>query len=464
MATIPKKWIHMVGIAGAGMSGIAQILFEQGFKVTGSDLQMNGTAERLREMGIEIFKGHSASNLKEGVDLLVVSSAIPKDNPEVGVALKRNIPILKRGQMLANMVNEKKGIAVAGAHGKTTTTSMIYWVLQGCGVDPTFVVGGELQDGHINARLGSSDYFVVEADESDASFLDIFPYIAVVTNIEDDHLDFYGSVDNIKKAFAQFINQVQPEGAAVLYGEDKYIAELKEFITVKTITYGEFPNNDYYIRNWKPTGIGSVFEAYQKDRYLGEVKLSVPGKHNALNAIAAIAVALELGMDFEKAKEAIRKFHGAKRRFQIKGEKSGIMVVDDYAHHPTEIKATLAAARALNRERVIAVFQPHRYSRTQALWRELGEAFSACDLVVFTEVYAASEKPIPGVNGKLVYEAALGAGCNAVYLDSFKKIRRYLLENTRDGDLVLTIGAGDVWRIGEDFLGELEGLAVKGIS
>lgn len=464
MATIPKKWIHMVGIAGAGMSGIAQILFEQGFKVTGSDLQMNGVAERLKEMGIEIFKGHSASNLKEGVDLLVFSSAIPKDNPELGAALKRNIPILKRGQMLANMVNEKKGIAIAGAHGKTTTTSMIYWVLQGCGIDPTFIVGGELQDGHINARLGSSDYFVVEADESDASFLDIFPYIAVVTNIEDDHLDFYGSVDNIKKAFAQFINQVRPEGFAVLYGEDKYIEDIRDSIKVKTITYGEDHNNDYYIKNWRPKGIGSVFAVYQKGRYLGEVELSVPGKHNALNAIAAIAVALELGMDFEKAKAAIKKFHGAKRRFQMKGEKSGIMVVDDYAHHPTEIKATLAAARALNRERVVVVFQPHRYSRTQALWRELGEAFSACDLVVFTEVYAASEKPIPGVDGKLVYEAALGTGCNAVYLDSFKKIKRYLLENTRTGDLVLTIGAGDVWRIGEDFLNELEGLAVKGIS
>lgn len=464
MATIPEKWIHMVGIAGAGMSGIAQILFEQGFKVTGSDLQMNGIAQRLREMGIEIFQGHSSSNLKEGVDLLVVSSAIPEDNPEVGLAFKRNIPVLKRGQMLANMINAKKGIAVAGAHGKTTTTSMIYWVLQGCGIDPTFIVGGELKDGHINAHLGNSDYFVAEADESDASFLDIFPYIAVVTNIEDDHLDFYGSVDNIKKAFVQFINQVRPDGFAVLYGEDKYISDIRSDISVKTITYGENADNDYYIKDWEPKEIGSVFKVYRRDVYLGQVELSVPGKHNALNAAASIAVALELGLDFTKVREVIKEFKGAKRRFQIKGEKFGIMVVDDYAHHPTEIKATLAAALGLKRERVIAVFQPHRYSRTHALWRELGESFSECDLAIFTEVYAASEKPIPGVDGKLVYEAALGAGCNAVYLDSFKKIKKYLLENTRAGDLVITIGAGDVWRIGEEFLSELESLAFKGIS
>lgn len=464
MATIPGQWIHMVGIAGAGMSGIAQILREQGFKVTGSDLQMNSTTQKLREMGIEIFQGHTSSNLKEGVDLLVVSSAIPKDNSEVQSALKRNIPVLKRGQMLAAMVNKQQGIAVAGAHGKTTTTSMIYWVLNGCGLEPTFVVGGELQDSHINAKLGRCEYFIVEADESDASFLDILPYIAVVTNIEDDHLDFYKSVDNIKKAFTQFINQVKPEGFALLYGEDEYIKEIRPGLNVKTITYGESENNDYYIKNWEPREIGSVFSAYKGNSYLGQIELSVPGKHNALNAMAAVAVALEIGMDFEKVKVAIKGFHGAKRRFHIKGESFGIMVVDDYAHHPTEIKATLEAALALKRGRVIAVFQPHRYSRTEMLGQQLGEVFSVCDLAIFTEVYAAGEKPIPGVDGRLVYEAALAAGCNAVYLDSFKKIKKYLLENTRAGDLVFTIGAGDVWRIGEEFLHELEALAVNGIS
>lgn len=464
MATIPGQWIHMVGIAGAGMSGIAQILCKQGFKVTGSDLQMNSTTQKLREMGIEIFQGHASSNLKEGVDLLVVSSAIPKDNSEVQLALKRNIPVLKRGQMLAAMVNKQQGIAVAGAHGKTTTTSMIYWVLNGCGLEPTFVVGGELQGSHINAKLGHCEYFIVEADESDASFLDILPYIAVVTNIEDDHLDFYKSVDNIKKAFTQFINQVKPEGFALLYGEDEYIKEIRPNLNVKTITYGESENNDYYIKNWEPRGIGSVFSAYKGESYLGQIELSVPGKHNALNAMAAVAVALEIGMDFEKVKDAIKGFHGAKRRFHIKGESFGIMVVDDYAHHPTEIKATLEAAFALKRGRVIAVFQPHRYSRTEMLGQQLGEVFSVCDLAVFTEVYAAGEKPIPGVDGKLVYEAALGAGCNAVYLDSFKKIKKYLFENTRAGDLVLTIGAGDVWRIGEEFLHEIEALAGNGIS
>ncbi|MBO8159323.1 UDP-N-acetylmuramate--L-alanine ligase [Thermosyntropha sp.] len=464
MATTPGQWIHMVGIGGAGMSGIAQILFEQGFKVTGSDLQVNGTVTRLKEMGIEVFQGHSSVNLKEGVDLLVISSAVPQDNSEVQMALKRNIPVLKRGQMLASLVNKQKGIAVAGAHGKTTTTSMIYWILNKCGLDPTFIVGGELQDNHMNAKLGKGEYFIVEADESDASFLEILPYIAVVTNIEDDHLDYYKSLENIKKAFAQFINQIKPDGFVVLYGEDQYISEIREDTKVKTITYGERPDNDYYIRNWEQKDTGSVFDIYKSKWYLGKVELSVPGKHNALNAAAAIAVTLEIGLNFEEVAKAIKTFHGAKRRFQIKGEKMGILVVDDYAHHPTEIKATLRTALNLQRGRVIAVFQPHRYTRTEKLGKELGEAFSDCDLALFTEVYAAGEKPIPGIDGKVVYESALAAGCNAVYLDSFVKIKNYLLENTKKGDLIITIGAGDIWKIGEEFLSELEARVVRGIS
>lgn len=458
MATTEGLWVHMVGIAGAGMSGIARILSEQGNKVSGSDLQTNNITKYLESLGIEIYQGHSSSHVKEGVDLLVISSAIPQDNSEVVCARERNIPILKRGQMLANLVNSKKGIAVAGAHGKTTTTSMLYMVLSEAGIDPNFIVGGELQNSNLNARLGTSDYFVVEADESDASFLELKPFIAVVTNIEDDHLDYYQSVDNIKDAFRKFLDGIHEDGFAVVNGGDEWIREITAHYDKRIIFYGEASDCDYYFDNWQTKGSGSVFDVYHKKKPLGTIELSVPGRHNALNALATICIALELGIEFDDIKKAIIKFRGTKRRFEIIGQtENNVIVVDDYAHHPTEIKATLDAANNFHQGRIIAVFQPHRYSRTKALGKELGAAFVKADLVVFTEIYAAGEKSIPGISGKTVFDAALEAGCNAVYIPNMFDICDFLRDNVISNDLVLTMGAGDIWKVGVEFLNSTNG-------
>lgn len=456
MATTECLWVHMVGIAGAGMSGIARIISEQGNKVSGSDLQTNNLTKYLETLGVEIYQGHSSSHIKEGVDLLVVSSAIPEDNSEVVRAREMNIPILKRGQMLAKLVNGNKGIAVAGAHGKTTTTSMLYMVLSESGIDPTFIVGGEIQNSNLNAKLGTSDYFVVEADESDASFLEIKPFIGVITNIEDDHLDYYKSVDNIKNAFKQFINGVHDDGFAVVYGGDECVREITAELNKRIIFYGETSDNDYYFNNWQIKGLGSVFDVYHKEKRLGAIELSVPGRHNALNALATICIALELGIEFDDIKKAIVKFRGTKRRFEIIGQTdNNVIVVDDYAHHPTEIKVTLDAAKNFHEGRVIAVFQPHRYSRTKSLGKELGAAFVKADLVIFTEVYAAGEKSIPGINGKTVLKSALEVGCNAVYIPNLDDICDFLIDNVISNDLIITMGAGNVWQVGAKFLNSI---------
>lgn len=455
MTARPGQWVHMVGIAGAGMSGIARVLTEEGYRVSGSDLQSNHVTTKLSDLGVEIYQGHSSSNVREGVDLLVISSAIPQDNPEIRMALEKKIPVLTRGQMLAVLVNRKKGIAVAGAHGKTTTTSMIYSCLKTCGLDPTFIVGGELKGSGLNACIGTGQFSVVEADESDASFLALNPYIAVVTNIEDDHLDYYGSVDNIRKAFKQFIEQVSRDGFAVLYGEDEYNQVIKSQVSNRVITYGEAASNDCYLSAWKPVGMGSQFELYRYGQSEGVFELGVPGKHNALNALAAIAIAMELGGDKENIKKAIKEFKGAGRRFEITGQKKGITVVDDYAHHPTEIAVTLQAARDVYAGRIIAIFQPHRYSRTKIKGVELGESLQGADLVIVTDVYSAGESPISGISGETVYNAAIEHGCNALYLPTFDAIEDYLLQNVRENDLVMTMGAGDIWKTGVMLLEKL---------
>ncbi len=456
MTVAAGQWIHMVGIAGAGMSGIARVLAEQGCKVSGSDLQDSDVTRALNDMGVTIYQGHASSNLQEEVDLLVVSSAIPEDNAEVRMARDRNIPVLKRGEMLARLVNNKKGIAVAGAHGKTTTTAMLYTLFSDCELDPTFIVGGELQESHLGARLGRSEYAVVEADESDASFLELTPYVAVVTNIEDDHLDYYRSLENIKQAFKQYINGVQRDGFAIVYGEDESIKNICAEISTRVITYGEENSNDYYLRDWVPAGMGSRFTLYQNDVALGEIELSVPGKHNALNALAALATALEIGLDFAPLKQAIKNFRGTKRRFQIVGRQHSVLIVDDYAHHPTEIRATIAAARNFHPQgRLLVVFQPHRYTRTQLLGRQLGEALKDCDLVIVTDVYAAGEKSIPGVSGAKVYEAACRAGALSIYRPSLDDAESTLLESIQENDLIITMGAGDIWKLGPGLLDKL---------
>lgn len=448
MTAISGQWVHMVGIAGAGMSGIAKVLREQGARVSGSDLQINGVTDNLRDMGVEVYAGHSSSYLQEGIDLLVISSAIPYDNVEVQAAVARNIPVIKRGQMLARMVNSHQGLAVAGAHGKTTTTSMLYSALAGCGLDPTLIVGGEIQGTQLNARLGQNEYYVVEADESDASFLELKPYVALVTNVENDHLDFYGSMERIQNAFIQFLNQVTPDGFALLYGGDPNIQAMREHITSRTLIYGEDSSCDYYLVNWEPNGMGSSFDVYKPGQYLGNLELSIPGKHNALNALAATAAALELGQDFNRVKEALKQFPGAKRRFQVVAVADGKIIVDDYAHHPTEIKATLEAARQFHKGRLVVVFQPHRYSRTKLLSQQFGASFQQADLVVIMDIYSAGESPMSNITGELIYEAARDAGCSAVYIPTVEKVEEYMLVELQEGDLLITMGAGDVWKLG----------------
>lgn len=455
MSELPGQWVHMVGIAGAGMSGIAKVLAEKGFKVTGSDLQSNRVTKQLEQMGITVYSGHSSSHIKEGVDLLVISSAIPLDNSEVRIARHREIPVLKRGQMLAQLVNCSQGIAVAGAHGKTTTTSMIYTILSGCGMDPAFIVGGELQDSQLNAKLGRGDLFVVEADESDASFLDLHPYIAVVTNIEDDHLDYYQTLDRLEEAFKEFIAGVQPGGLAVLFGDDSGLRKIARDTDTRLVFYGEDSENHYYIKNWKPNGLGSEFEVFAQDEYLGNIHLSVPGHHNAMNSLAAIAIGKEVGLSFEQMREAIAHFNGTKRRFQIMGSCGSRTVVDDYAHHPTEITATIRAARGYHSGRLITVFQPHRYTRTRQLGKQLGEALAEADLAVITNIYAAGEKPIPGISSEIVCQAAQEAGVKAVLIRELEEVVELLEEESREGDLIITMGAGDIWKIGPAFIHRL---------
>ena len=323
MAAAKAVWVHMVGIAGAGMSGIARVLSEEGYKVSGSDLQSNNTTKKLSELGIEVFQGHSSSHVQEGIQRLVFSTAIPSNNPEIVAAREKGIPIFSRGQMLAELVNKRQGIAVAGAHGKTTTTSMIYMCLDYNGFDPTFIVGGELQGSRLNACLGQGSYAVVEADESDASFLELNPYVAVITNIEDDHLDYYKSVENIQNAFRQYIEQVKPDGFALLYGEDEFNQIIKASAKTRVITYGMEPSNDYYFDNWIPEGMGSKCRVFKQGKEIGTMELAVPGQHNAINALAAIAVTLELGGSWEEARRAIKDFRGAGRRFELIGYREG---------------------------------------------------------------------------------------------------------------------------------------------
>lgn len=455
MTTPSANWIHMVGIGGAGMSGIAHVLAEQGYTVSGSDLQKSSTTEKLESMGVQVYQGHSSSNVQAGVDLLVISSAVPGNNPEIEQAKFMGIPVIKRGQMLARMVNEQKGIAVAGAHGKTTTTAMIYHALAGCGLDPTFIVGAELQGSHINARLGSSELCVVEADESDGSFLELRPFIAVVTNIEDDHLDYYKSFANLQTAFKKYLNCVKQGGLALVYGGDPRVQEIIRDSESKVVTYGEEEDQDYHLQNWQARGMGSSFDVYRQDQYLGAVELTVPGKHNALNALAAIAVCLELGLNVEGARQGLKTFHGAKRRFHITGQKRGVTVVDDYAHHPTEIQATIKAAREYHQGRISVIFQPHRYTRTQLLGSKLGESLQGADLVILTDIYAAGEGIIPGVTAGIVYEAACQSNKNVHYISSFEDIAAFVAEHAGDNDLVITMGAGDIWKLGEQILARL---------
>jgi UDP-N-acetylmuramate--alanine ligase len=460
---------HFIGIGGAGMSGIAKVLIEMGYKVSGSDLKESRYTKALIKYGAVIALGHRSENI-EDPNVVVVSTAIPETNPELHEARRKNIPVVRRAEMLAWVGKQARSIAVAGTHGKTTTTSMISLVFEKANLDPTFLIGGELNDIGSNAKYGGGEFFITEADESDGSLLFLNPEIVVLTNIEADHLDYYGSLQEIEDLFCRFIESIPERGFVIACSDDSGVCRLINRSDKRFITYGiestDFTDRntkdvvvpDYLAKNVILEQLGSSFEVYKKGEFILNVRLSVPGIHNVYNALATIALCEKAAIDLDTVVAALGKFSGVKRRFQIIGSTSEFTIVDDYAHHPTEVKATLNAAKSGDWQRLICVFQPHRYSRTKFLGKEFGPAFSEADIVVLTDVYAAGEEPIPGITGKVIVDAVLSESPRkqVVYLPKKTEIPKFLMNTARKGDLILTMGAGDISATGEEFLSLIE--------
>jgi len=441
--------IHFVGIGGIGMSGIAEVLLNLGYQVSGSDLRESEITLRLTGMGAVIGYGHRAENVA-GADVVVTSTAVRSENPEVVEAHRLLIPVIPRAEMLAELMRMKYGIAVAGTHGKTTTTSMVATLLVHCGIDPTAVIGGRLDAFGSNAKLGKGQFLVAEADESDGSFMHLSPTIAVVTNIDADHLDYYSGLAEIRDTFVQFINKVPFYGLAVICLDDPQIQAVIPQVKKRFVTYGLTSQADIRATDLRHDGLRSSFVVHYHDQELGPVGFRMPGRHNVLNALAAIGVALELGLPFRTIAEGLADFGGVQRRFQIHHDQDGVMVVDDYGHHPAEIRATLAAARAGWDRRVVAVFQPHRYSRSRALFDEFVTAFYQADQVIVMDIYPAGEDPIPGVDAARMVEGIAGHGHRDVrYLAGPEEVLEYLVGAVREGDMVITLGAGNVWQVSD---------------
>jgi UDP-N-acetylmuramate--alanine ligase len=455
---LKPQHLHFVGVGGIGMSGIAEVLLELGFQISGSDLKLTPTTEHLARRGAVIYEGHAAANVGEA-RAVVISSAVGEDNPEVQEARRLQIPVIPRGEMLAELMRLKLGIAVAGSHGKTTTTSMLAAILSHAGQDPTVVVGGKLKAiGGSTARLGRSDFLVVESDESDGSFLKLSPIYAIVTNIDREHLDHYASLDEIRAAFTEFVNKVPFYGAVVLCLDDENVQKILPAVRRRTITYGTRAQADFEISECACSHMSSTFRLRADGQDLGEFHLNVPGAHNVLNAAAAAAVARELEIPIEATREALADFTGPERRFQIKGQARGITVVDDYGHHPTEIRSTLAAARQCEYRRILSVFQPHRYTRTFHLMDDFARCFYQADLVFLLDIYAASEKPIEGVNAEALAARIRSFGHRSVeYVGTVAKAVDAVLAVAEEGDLILTQGAGNVWQVGDAILERLRG-------
>jgi UDP-N-acetylmuramate--alanine ligase len=455
MRFLKLRRIHFVGAGGVGMSGLAEILLlSTPLEISGCDRESGENTERLAALGAKIALGHDPAHLAN-VDVLVISSAVDESNPEVSAARERGIPVIRRAQMLGQIMRLKQGIAVAGTHGKTTTTSLTGMVLTEAGLDPTIVVGGRVRILGTNARLGRGDFLVAEADEYDRSFLELTPDVAVITNVEADHLDCYRDLDEIVDAFVQFANRVPFYGAVVACLDDLGVGAVLPRVEKRVVTYGESPQAHIRARDVRLEASGTRFEAWDSEQgRLGEVSLPLPGRHNVANALAAIAVGRELLIPFETIARALAGFTGVVRRFERKGERGGVLVVDDYAHHPTEISATLAAARQVYPDRrLVALFQPHLFSRTRDFAVEFGRALLGADVAVVTDVYPSREKPLPGVTGQLVVSAAREAGHrNLMYLSEKKSVVDRLERLLRPGDLLLTMGAGDVVRFGEGYL------------
>lgn len=444
------------------MSGIAEVLINLGYRVSGSDLKESVITSRLKRLGGAIHSGHHRDWI-EGADVVVTSTAIPKNNPEVLAAREKGLPVIQRAEMLAELMRLKKyGIAVAGSHGKTTTTSLVGWILTQAGLDPTVVIGGQVNslDGS-NAKLGEGEFLVAEADESDGSFLKLSPVIEVVTNIDLEHLDYYRDIEHIKKTFMEFINKIPFYGAAVLCLDDPHIADIMPALEKRIITYGFTAQADIFARNISSSGLSSSFEVNIGNRVGGEVTLSLAGRHNVYNALAAIAVAVELDIPFPTIAGALTAFSGVQRRLQVKGERNGITVVDDYGHHPTEIRATISAMRsAWPDRRLVVIFQPHRYSRTQKLMKNFYTAFHGADLLVITDIYAAGEPPLKGVSTRAMLDGIRKRGQRHVhYVPTVDELPAAVMPLLAAGDVVLTLGAGNILRAGEELLNKLAGKA-----
>jgi UDP-N-acetylmuramate--alanine ligase len=456
--------IHFVGIGGIGMSGIAEVLANLNFRVSGSDQKKSEVTAHLEELGVEVTEGHAAESVGDA-HVVVRSTAVRDDNPEIIEARRRSIPVIPRAEMLAELMRMKPHtVAVAGSHGKTTTTSMVATVLGIAGLDPTFVIGGIVRTYRANARLGKSQLMIVEADESDRSFLMLTPTIAVVTNIDREHMDYYHDMEDVRRCFSEFVNKVPFYGAAILCLDDPHVQAVIPKVERRRVTYGLSAQADISAHEINyDQAFGSTFSVLRGVDVLGKVTLRVPGKHNVYNSLAAIAVGLELEVPFDTIAHSLSEFTGADRRFQFKGEESGVTVVDDYGHHPTEVKATLSAARvgAPNR-RIVVLFQPHRYTRTNDLMDEFASAFNNADVLFVTDIYAASEPPIDGVTSEVLTGRIKSYGHkNAEYIGALENASGILRENVREGDLVITLGAGSVHRAGDELLGLLRGENVQ---
>jgi UDP-N-acetylmuramate--alanine ligase len=453
------KHIHFVGIGGAGMSGIAELLFNLGYKITGSDLKSTETTQRLENLGVKISNQHQGKNVAES-DVVVISSAVKEENPEVVFARINKIPVVRRAEMLGELMRMKYGIGIAGTHGKTTTTSMVGEILSEGGLDPTIVVGGKVINLGAHAKLGNGEFLVAEADEFDRSFLRLTPTIAVVTTLEAEHLDYYRDFEEVKSAFLEFVNKVPFYGRVILCLDEESLVDLMPSIERPVTTYGFSSQADLQANSISFEENRSCFRVKLKTKELGEVKLSVPGTHNIRNSLASIAVGLELEIPWDKIQKGLSSFKGVSRRFEIKGTKKEVMVIDDYAHHPTEIAASLKGARSGWKRRIICVFQPHLYSRTRDFHKEFGRSFLDSDVLIVTDVYPAREEPIPGISGELIYVAAKEYGHkNAFYVPQKEEVPSFLQKIVKDNDMVITMGAGDIYRTGTELLkmlGELE--------
>lgn len=456
-AVKPVQHVHFIGIGGYGMSAIAKVMLEMGFKVSGSDVAHQELIEKLIAQGATIYLGHKEEQV-QGADLVVYSTALAKDNIEIQRAEQLEIPVIHRSEMLARLMNEKKGIAVAGAHGKTTTSSMISLVMHLNHQEPTYIIGGEIMNLGSNAKAGKGEYVIAEADESDGSFLQYTPNIAVVTNIEADHLENYdGDFNKLKLAYAQFLSQVKDEGKAVVCLDDPYLKELLPQLKSKVVTYGIEENADYRAVDIQLGDRTVTFHVLHLNATIGKITLSIPGKHNVYNALATLITCLEADLTFAQVASAITEFNGAKRRYQVLGDVDGILVVDDYAHHPTEIEATIAASKASGKK-IIAVFQPQRYTRTYYLFEQFSRAFAEADEVIITDIYSpAGEKQIEGINSaKLVELIRINSNPRVTYFPSKEEVQAYLANHVQSGDLVLTMGAGDIWKAAVGLVKELK--------